>query len=89
MENELDLYYVIREDGYSIFDRNNPFFHIRQYEPYIPYKYLSYEDNAKWQIQFILEEHNRMKEQEEKLKKLEELERQEEIVEGDTNGIEN
>ena len=78
MEKELDLYYVIREDGYSIFDRNNPFFHIKQYDPYIPYRYLSYEENAKRQIILLIEEHNKMKEEPEKLKKLEELKRQEE-----------
>lgn len=81
MENiTLELYYVVEENGYSIFDKNDEFFHVKQYEPYIPHRNLSYEDNAILQIESILEEHNRMKEQEEKLKKLEELERQEEAL---------
>ena len=46
----MDLYYVIEENGYHIYDRNDSLFHIHQYEPYIPNKSLSYEENAQAQI---------------------------------------
>lgn len=46
----MDLYYVIEENGYHIYDRNDSMFHIHQYEPYIPNKNLSYEENAQAQI---------------------------------------
>ena len=45
-----DLYYVIEENGYHIYDRNDPLFHIHQYEPYIPDHSKSYEENAQAQI---------------------------------------
>lgn len=45
-----DLYYVIEENGYHIYDRNDPLFHIHQYEPYIPNKSKTYEENAHAQI---------------------------------------
>ena len=48
---EKDLYYVIEDNGYHIYDRNNSLFHVHQYEPYIPNKNLSYEENAKAQIE--------------------------------------
>lgn len=47
---ERDLYYVIEDNGYHIYDRNNSLFHVHQYEPFIPNKNLSYEENAKAQI---------------------------------------
>ena len=46
----MDLYYEITESGYHIYDRNDSLFHIYQYEPYIPNKNLSYEENAQAQI---------------------------------------
>ena len=45
-----ELYYEITDNGYHIFDKNDSFFHIYQYEPYIPNKDMSYEENAKTQI---------------------------------------
>ena len=45
-----DLYYEVYENGYHIFDRNDPLFHIHQYEPYISDHTKSYEENAKTQI---------------------------------------
>lgn len=50
LKMEKDLYYVIEENGYHIYDRNDSLFHIYQYEPFIPNKNLSYEENAKEQI---------------------------------------
>lgn len=47
---EKDLYYTIEENGYHIYDRNDPLFHIHQYEPYIPDHTKSYEENAIAQI---------------------------------------
>lgn len=47
---EKDLYYTIEENGYHIYDRNDPLFHIHQYEPYIPDHSKSYEENAIAQI---------------------------------------
>lgn len=46
----MDLYFEITENGYHIYDRNDALFHIHQYEPYIPNKNLSYEENAQAQI---------------------------------------
>lgn len=46
-----DLYYVIESNGYHIYDRNDSLFHIHQYEPYIPDKTKSYEENAQAQIE--------------------------------------
>lgn len=46
----MDLYFEITENGYHIYDRNDSLFHIHQYEPYIPNKNLSYEENAIAQI---------------------------------------
>ena len=45
-----DLYYEVVEDGYHIYDRNDPLYHIYQYEPYIPHKDMSYAQNALLQI---------------------------------------
>ena len=43
--------YEIREDGYMIYLDNKPW--ISQYEPYIPDKSKSYEENALIQIEDI------------------------------------
>lgn len=51
-----DLYYVIEENGYHIYDRNDPLFHIHQYEPYIPDKSKTYEENAQAQIEELSKE---------------------------------
>lgn len=51
-----NLYYVIEENGYHIYDRNNPLFHIHQYEPYIPDRSKSYEENAQAQIEELMKE---------------------------------
>ena len=53
---EKDLYYVIEENGYHIYDRNDPLFHIHQYEPYIPDHTKSYEENAQTQIEELTRE---------------------------------
>ena len=53
---EKDLYYVIEENGYHIYDRNNPLFHIHQFEPYIPDHTKSYEENAISQIKELIKE---------------------------------
>ena len=45
-----DLYYEITENGYHIYDRNDPLFHVHQYEPYIPDHTKSYEENAQAQM---------------------------------------
>lgn len=50
----MDLYYEIYDKGYHIYDRNNPLFHIHQYEPYIPDHSKSYEENAQAQIKELL-----------------------------------
>ena len=46
----MDLYYVIEENGYHIYDKNDKMFHVHQYEPYIPDPTKSYEENAIAQI---------------------------------------
>lgn len=46
----MELYYVIEENGYHIYDRNDSLFHVHQYEPYIPDKSKTYEENAQAQI---------------------------------------
>ena len=51
---EKDLYYVIEENGYRIYDRNDPLFHIHQYEPYIPDHTKSYEENAQAQVHELM-----------------------------------
>lgn len=51
-----DLYYVIEENGYHIYDRNDPLFHVHQYEPYIPDPTKSYEENAQAQIEELTKE---------------------------------
>ena len=51
-----DLYYVIEENGYHIYDRNDPLFHIHQYEPYIPDHTKSYEENAQAHIEELSKE---------------------------------
>lgn len=56
---EKELYYVVEENGYHIYDKNDSLFHIHQYEPYIPHKDKSYEENAQIQI----EELNKMYEE--------------------------
>lgn len=53
---EKDLYYVIEENGYHIYDRNDPLFHIHQYEPFIPDHTKSYEENAQAQIEELTRE---------------------------------
>ena len=53
---EKDLYYVIEENGYHIYDRNDPNYHIHQYEPYIPDPTKSYEENAQAQIEELTKE---------------------------------
>ena len=53
---EKDLYYVIEENGYHIYDRNDPLFHIHQYEPFIPDHTKSYEENAQAQIAELTKE---------------------------------
>lgn len=45
-----DLYYVVEENGYHIYDRNDHLLHVHQYEPYIPDKSKTYEENAQVQI---------------------------------------
>ena len=50
----MDLFYEITENGYHIYDKNDPLFHIYQYEPYIPNPELSYEENAKMHIDELL-----------------------------------
>ena len=45
-----DLYYVVEENGYHIYDRNDGLLHVHQYEPYIPDKSKTYEENAQAQI---------------------------------------
>ena len=52
----MDLYYVIEENGYHIYDRNDSLFHVHQYEPYIPNRNLSYEENAQAQIAELMAE---------------------------------
>ena len=53
-----NLYYELTSDGYHIHDRNDPLFHIHQYEPYIPDHSKSYEDNAKAQMhEFMVPEY--------------------------------
>ena len=52
----MDLYYEITENGYHIYDRNDPLFHIHQYEPYIPDPTKSYEENAIAQIEELMKE---------------------------------
>ena len=51
-----DLYYTIEENGYHIYDRNDPNYHIHQYEPYIPDHTKSYEENAQTQIEELTKE---------------------------------
>ena len=51
-----DLYYTIEENGYHNYDRNDPMFHIHQYEPYIPDPTKSYEENAQVQIKELTKE---------------------------------
>ena len=45
-----NLYYKITENGYHIYDNNDPLFHIHQYEPYIPDHTKTYEENAQAQM---------------------------------------
>lgn len=54
--NNKDLYYEITDNGYHIYDRNDPLFHIHQYEPYIPDSTKSYEENAQAQIEELMKE---------------------------------
>ena len=49
-----DLYYVTEENGYHIYDRNDPLYHIHQYEPYIPDHSKSYEENAQAQAHELM-----------------------------------
>ena len=50
------LYYQLTNDGYHIFDENDPLFHIHQYEPFIPDPTKSYEENAIAQIEELMRE---------------------------------
>ena len=50
----MNLYYTIEENGDHIFNEDDSLFHIHQYEPYIPDKSKSYEENAKAQISELL-----------------------------------
>lgn len=50
----LNLYYELTSDGYHIYDRNDPLFHIHQYEPYIPDHSKTYEQNAQLQMHEIM-----------------------------------
>ena len=56
----MDLYYKITESGYHIYDRNDPYFHIHQYEPYIPDSTKTYEKNAQMQIERLTTEPTRL-----------------------------
>ena len=49
-----DLYYVVTNNGYHIYDKNDETFQIHQYEPYIPDKEKSYEENAVAHIEKII-----------------------------------
>ena len=49
-----NLYYEITENGYHIYDRNDPLFHIHQYEPYIQDQSKSYEENAQAQTHELM-----------------------------------
>lgn len=51
-----DLYYELSEDGYYIYDKNDPLFKVHQYEPYIPDHSKSYEENAIAQIEELTQE---------------------------------
>ena len=51
-----NLYYEITDNGYHIYDRNDPLFHIHQYEPYIPDPSKTYEENAQAQIEELTKE---------------------------------
>ena len=51
-----NLYYELTENGYHIYDRNDSLFHVHQYEPYIPDKSKSYEENAQAQIEELTKE---------------------------------
>lgn len=46
----MKLYYQLTDDGYHIYDEEDPLFHVHQYEPYIPDPTKSYEQNAITQI---------------------------------------
>lgn len=46
----MKFYYELTENGYWIKDEDDELFKIHQYEPYIPDKSLSYEENAKKQM---------------------------------------
>lgn len=48
------LYYVVKDNGYHIYDHNDSGFHIHQYEPYIPDRTLTYEENAQAQIDRLI-----------------------------------
>lgn len=50
----MKLYYEIDGNGYHIYDEDDSLFHIHQYEPYIPNKNMSYEENAQSQIKEII-----------------------------------
>ena len=53
-----NLYYELTENGYHIYDNNDPLFHIHQYEPYIPDESKTYEENAQAQIhEFMVSEY--------------------------------
>ena len=54
--NNKELYYELTENGYHIYDKNDPLFHIHQYEPYIPDPSKSYEENAQAQIEELMKE---------------------------------
>lgn len=50
----MNLYYEVYDKGYHIYDHDDSLLHIHQYEPYIPNRNLSYEENAQAQIDEII-----------------------------------
>ena len=50
----MNLYYEVYDKGYHIYDHDDSMFHIHQYEPYIPNRNLSYEENAQAHIDEII-----------------------------------
>ena len=46
----MSLIYEITDNGYHIYDTEDPLFHIHQYEPFIPNPSITYEENALMQI---------------------------------------
>lgn len=67
----MKLYYEVEENGYHIYDEDNSLFHIHQYEPFIPNRNLSYEENAQAQIDAMMAEEEEHVTQEERIASLE------------------